>query len=388
MKNSKRLDAVQSPIIPYIGELTRNHPDTISFGQGIAFYGPPAEALTSVEKNLSNESINRYGPVAGIPELQQALIKKLKVANRIQIDQNNAVVVTAGSNMAFNTAILAITDPDDEVILPTPYYFNHEMSLTMERCKPILVPCNDDFHLNINKIKSSISSKTKAIVTISPNNPSGAVYTKQELLEINALCKQHNIYHISDEAYEDFYYDDYQHFSAASHATTQAHTISLFSFSKGYGFAGWRIGYMVIPEHLLPTVKKIQDTILISPPMISQYAAVGALSANTEFLTDKRKAMSLKREMVLNKLNKLTCLKKQPTSEGAFYTLLSIDTKQNDIQLVKTLIEKYGVATIPGSAFGIESGCFLRVSYGALSDTEINEGIERLVKGLTGSRNE
>jgi len=383
MKNSKRLDAVQSPIIPYIGELARNNPDTISFGQGIAFYGPPTEAFRNVQKCLKDESINRYGPVEGIPKLQQALINKLNVVNGIEIDSGNAVIVTAGSNMAFNTAVLAITDPGDEIILPLPYYFNHEMSLVMECCEPVLVPCNEGFHLDIEKIKSAITDKTKAIVTISPNNPSGAVYTKQELLEINLLCKNNDIYHISDEAYEDFYYEEHQHFSTASQQNTQQHTISLFSFSKGYGLAGWRIGYMLIPEHLLPAVKKIQDTILISPPVISQHAAVGALSTNTEFLNDKRSAMSVKRDMVLSKLNNLSCLKTKPISEGAFYTLLNIDVKQDDMQLAKTLIEKHGIATIPGSAFGIKNGCYLRISYGALSDQIINEGLDRLIKGLS-----
>jgi aspartate/methionine/tyrosine aminotransferase len=156
MKNSKRLDAVQSPIIPFIGQLTRSNPGTISFGQGIAFYGPPKEAFNSVQNCLSDESINRYGPVEGIPELQRSLINKLRVVNGIEVDSGNAVIVTAGSNMAFNTTVLAITDPGDEVILPLPYYFNHEMSLVMERCKPVLVPCNDDFHLDIEKIKSAI----------------------------------------------------------------------------------------------------------------------------------------------------------------------------------------------------------------------------------------
>ena len=383
MKNSKRLDVVQSPIIPYIGQLTRNNPGTISFGQGIAFYGPPSEAFDSVKQCLTDNSINRYGPVEGIPELQQALINKLKVVNGIEIDAGNAVIVTAGSNMAFNTTILAITDPGDEVILPLPYYFNHEMSLMMERCKPVLVSCNENFHLDLERINSAITDKTKAIVTISPNNPSGAVYTQQELLEINKICKEHNIYHISDEAYEDFYYEQYKHFSSASHTDTQQHTISLFSFSKGYGFAGWRIGYMVIPEHLLSAVKKIQDTILISPPVISQHAAVGALSTSADYLQDKRKAMSSKRETVLYKLTNLSCLKNKPTSEGAFYTLLNIDTRLDDMQLARTLIKKYGVATIPGSAFGIEDGCYLRLSYGALTDEKIDEGLDRIISGLT-----
>ena len=383
MKRSKRLESVQSPIIPYIGELSRNNPGTISFGQGIAFYAPPKQAFQSVEQHLDDDSINRYGPVEGIPQLQQALKNKLLKINNIQIDENNTIVVTAGSNMAFNTAILAITDPGDEVILSLPYYFNHEMSLTMELCKPILVASKGDFHLDIEKIKAAITNKTKAIVTISPNNPSGAVYSKQELVEINNLCKEHGIYHISDEAYEDFYYANNKHFSSASLKASHTHTISLFSFSKGYGFAGWRIGYMVIPKHLLAAVKKIQDTILISPPIISQFAAIGALNADTSFLAEKRSAMSTKRELVLNKLSELTCLHYPPTSEGAFYTLLNINSEIDDRQLAEQLIKTHKVATIPGSAFGIESGCYLRLSYGALSDEDILLGLNRLIEGLS-----
>ena len=382
MKNSRRLDAVQSPIIPFIGELTRKHAGAISFGQGVAFYGPPPHAFRRVQQCLADESINRYGPVEGIPELQQALVQKLKTDNGIEINAENAIVVTAGSNMAFNTAILAITDPGDEVILSLPYYFNHEMSLVMEQCKPVLVPTDKNFHLQLDKLEAAITKNTKAIVTISPNNPSGAVYTKDELIAVNDLCRQHRIYHISDEAYEDFYYDGHKHFSVASDPDTNDYTISLFSFSKGFGFAGWRIGYMVIPEHLLSAVKKIQDTILISPPVISQHAAIGALEAGESFIQSKRNAMSKKRAAVLHALADLPCLNYTPLSEGAFYVLLNIDTQMDDIQLAQSLIEKFGIASIPGSAFGINQGCYLRLSYGALSDDDIATGLERLRAGL------
>ncbi len=384
MKSSQRMEAVQAPIIPLIGALSRENPGTISFGQGVAYYGPPPEAFTKVQNHINDESINRYGPVEGIPELQQALIKKLETQNNVVINDNNIIVVTAGSNMAFNTAILAITDPSDEVILPIPYYFNHEMSLAMERCKAVLVATGKDFHLYIDKLEAAITERTKAIVTISPNNPSGAVYTKTELDAVNLLCKKHNIYHISDEAYEDFYYDKNLHYSVASNKENTEHTISLYSFSKGYGFAGWRIGYMVIPIHLFDAVKKIQDTILISPPIISQYAAIGALETGQNFLQEKRAKLQKKRNLVLNMLEKLNCLKQKPVSEGAFYTLLNIDKALNDIQLAKALIKKHKVATIPGSAFGISTGCYLRISYGALSDQDIEIGMENLINGLAG----
>lgn len=382
MKNSQRMEAVQSPVIPLIGALTRKHPGTVSFGQGIAFYGPPPQVFRKVQQCLADPSINRYGPVEGIPELQQALKHKLGTQNNIDIHNGSAIVVTAGSNMAFNTAILAVTDPGDDVILPLPYYFNHEMSLTMERCRPVPVSTDESFHLRLEQIEAVITEKTKAIVTISPNNPSGAVYTRDELVAVNDLCRQHHIYHISDEAYEDFCYDRHSHFSVASNRDACDCTISLFSFSKGYGFAGWRIGYMVIPEHLSDAVKKIQDTILISPPMVSQYAALGALEAGMEFIEPKRKAMSKKRNIVLEMLTEIACLKNAPASEGAFYVMLGIDSPMEDLQLVKSLITEFGVATIPGSAFGIHQDCHIRLSYGALPDHEIETGLKRLKRGL------
>ena len=376
------MEAVQNPIIPLIGTWTRKYPGTVSFGQGIADYGPPPQAFHRVRKCLADPSINKYGPVEGMRELQLAIERKLLARNSIEIHDGNSIVVTAGSNMAFNTAILAITDPGDEVILPLPYYFNHEMSLVMERCKPIAVPTDENYHLRLEQIENAITAKTRAIVTISPNNPSGAVYTRDELMAVNDLCRQHRIYHISDEAYEDFCYDSYNHFSVASDSTACKHTISLFSFSKGYGFAGWRIGYMVVPKHLSNAINKIQDTVLISPPMVSQHAAIGALEAGSGFIESKLHSMSKKRHIALELLEEISCLKTTPKSEGAFYIMLNIDSSLNDLELVKLLIAEFGVATLPGSAFGIHQGCHIRLSYGALQNDEVVTGIKRLKQGL------
>lgn len=375
--------AVQSPVIPLVGMLARKHRGTISFGQGIAFYGPPPEVFRRVRQCLENPAINRYGPVEGIPELQQALKQKLDAKNRIRIGEDSAIVVTAGSNMAFNTAILAICDPGDEVIVPLPYYFNHEMSLVMEHCTPVTVSTDENYHVRLEGIEAAITDKTRAIATISPNNPSGTVYTREELVGVNELCRKHHLYHISDEAYEDFCYDQHRHHSAASNPESCAHTISLFSFSKGYGLAGWRVGYMVIPRALLDAVKKIQDTILISPPMVSQHAALGALEAGQKFIKSKSKHMAQKRDLMLDGLASITCLKNEPVSEGAFYVMLELDSSAKDMELVQSLIMEYGVATLPGSAFGLYEGCHLRLSFGALSDDEIRTGLERLKKGLS-----
>ncbi|MBW4679028.1 MAG: pyridoxal phosphate-dependent aminotransferase [Microcoleus vaginatus WJT46-NPBG5] len=377
-----RMQAVQSPIIPVVGELIRAYPGTISLGQGVVYYGPPAAAFEQIPQFLANPDNHKYKPVAGIPQLVEAIAAKLKVENNIDINAQRCIVVTAGSNMGFMNAILAITSPGDEIIIQTPYYFNHEMAITMASCVPVPVATDNNYQLRLDAIERAITEKTRAIVTISPNNPTGAVYPSEALRAVNEICCRHGIYHISDEAYEYFTYNGVKHFSAGSIPKSNAHTISLYSLSKAYGFASWRIGYMVIPEHLLIAVKKIQDTILICPPVISQYAAVGVLQIGAGYCYEKLRTITEVRETVLAKLSIISDVCTVPPTDGAFYFLLKIHTQQSDMELVEGLIREHGVAVIPGTTFGIKDGCYLRVAYGALQQKTASEGITRLVCGL------
>jgi len=377
-----RMNGIQSPIIPVIGELIKNSPGTISLGQGVVHYQPPETASSLLPKFLAEPKNHLYQAVVGLPELLTALGTKLSKFNGIDINEKNAIVVTAGSNMGFINAILAITSPGDEIILNTPYYFNHEMAIKMAGCHPILVPTDTDYQLMPLAIAAAITDKTRSVVTISPNNPTGVVYSEVALRQVNQICREKGIYHISDEAYEYFTYNGVKHFSPGAFLDSNRHTISLFSLSKAYGFASWRIGYMVIPQHLLTAVKKVQDTILICPPVVSQYAALGALQAKDNYLKDNITAIAQVREIVINELHNLIDLCTITPANGAFYFFLKVHTKMNDLELVKKLIQEYKIAVIPGTTFGIEQGCYLRVAYGALPADTAKSGIERLVKGL------
>lgn len=376
------MQAVQSPIIPVVGELIRNCPGTISLGQGVVYYGPPPQAFEQIPQFLADPENHKYKPVQGIAPLLDVIKAKLTVENGIDINAQRCIVVTAGGNMGFANAILAIASPGDEIILQTPYYFNHEMAVTMASCRPVLVATDANYQLRPDAIRQAITDKTRAVVTISPNNPTGAVYPQQALREVNEICRQHGIYHISDEAYEYFTYNDVQHFSPGAISGSSRHTISLYSLSKAYGFASWRIGYMVIPEHLLVAVKKIQDTILICPPVISQYAALGALQAGVDYCREKLHAIAGVRQIAIEQLDRLRDLCTIPPADGAFYFLLRVHTKLNAMELVERLIREHGVAVIPGTTFGIEDGCYLRVAYGSLQKETAAEGIGRLVRGL------
>lgn len=386
MPESLRLRATQSPIIPVIADLIRAHPGTISLGQGVVGYGPPPRAFAAIDHFHADPANHKYQPVAGIAPLLGAIEQKLLAENRIRVGgaHGNRLMVTAGGNQAFMNAVLAIADPGDEFILPTPYYFNQEMAITMVNCRPVLVPTDANCQLDVTALRAAITPRTRAIVTVSPNNPSGAVYPAEALRAVNALCAERGIYHISDEAYEYFTYDGAEHFSAASLPGSAAHTISLFSLSKSYGFASWRIGWMVFPDELEPAMRKIQDTLLICPPVISQFAAVGALAAGAAYVREKLGAIAEVRALVARELGGLTAdgVCEVPHSQGAFYFLLRVQSDQPPLALAEKLIRQHAVAVIPGNAFGLDHGCHLRVAYAALAKDTVAEGAGRLARGL------
>jgi aspartate/methionine/tyrosine aminotransferase len=375
------MDAVQAPIIPTLGEWIRQTPGTISLGQGMVAYGPPPEALDAIPRFLSSSDAHGYGPVEGAPELVGALEAKLTRENGLDLSKSR-VVVTAGGNMAFVNAVLAVADLGDEVILQAPFYFNHEMAIVMAGCRAVAVPTDDRYQLQVDRIRDAITPRTRAIVTISPNNPTGAVYPVEDLAAVNQLCAERGLWHIHDEVYEYFTYGGARHVSPGAAPGAGAHTISLFSLSKAYGFASWRIGYMVIPETLWMAVNKIQDTILICPPHVSQAAAIGALAAGRPYCDRHVRTIAAVRDLVLARLAEVSDVCEAPSADGAFYCLLRVHTAMPAMTLAERLTREHRVATAPGTAFGLEKGCYLRVSYGALAPETVEQGMGRLVTGL------
>src|SRR5688572_16521339 len=258
-----RMARIQAPIVAVVGEWIRQTPGTISLGQGVVHYGPPPAAIDAVRAALGHAATHEYQAVAGLPELRERIAAKLAAENGVDVSRGSRVMVTAGANMAFMHAVMATTMPGDEVILPVPFYFNHEMAVEMAGCRAIRVPTDEHYQLRVDAIAAAITSRTRSVITISPNNPSGAVLRERQLRDVNALCRDRGLYHFADEAYEYFTYGSARHVSPGSFPDAAAHTLSMYSLSKAYGFAGWRIGYIVYPEHLDAAMVKSQDTILI-----------------------------------------------------------------------------------------------------------------------------
>jgi len=376
------MDAVQAPIIPVVAAIIRETPGTISLGQGIVHYGPPPAALEAARAAIGVQATHEYQADAGLPILIDRIAAKLGRENGIDVARGRRIVVTAGSNMAFMHAVLTITQPGDEIILNVPFYFNHEMATEMAGCRAVRVRTDGAYQLRLDAIRAAITDRTRAIVTVSPNNPSGAVLTEASLHAVNTLCSERGLYHISDEAYEYFTYGDARHVSAGSFPGSAPHTISMYSLSKAYGMAGWRVGYMAYPEHLEDAMLKSQDTIIVCAAIVAQMAACAALDVGRSYCEPHVRELAEVRRLVVDQLSALAPLVELPAADGGFYCLLRVHTAIDPMTLCERLIRRHRVAVLPGPSFGMDDGCYLRVAYGALQKETVAEGVGRLVSGL------
>lgn len=380
-----RLAAVDAPIIPHLAALARRHADPFSFGQGVAFFPPPPAAHAGVEAFWRQSSPHGYGPAAGLDELVEALGAKFTRENGFcGVGDTQRVLVTAGANMAFLTALLAVTDPGDEVLLPLPWYFNHEMAVRIADCTPVGVPPAAGLRPDPAALEAAITPRTRVLVTVSPNNPAGIVYTPAELSALNRIAASHGLWHISDETYEYFLYDGAQHLSPG--APGNAHTLTLGSFSKAFGMASWRVGYLLAPATLYPALLKVQDTNLICAPHVSQYAALGALAAGPSWPRRHLGTLATHAARLRHALQRLgDRVLEIVGGEGSLYFLVRLASTLCPVRLAERLVEAHGVVTLPGSAFGLNQGCWLRISFGALSEHGLEQGLDRLVRGLAAS---
>ncbi len=383
LTSSARAAGVQLPMVPTVTSWIAETPGAISLGQGMVGFGPPEAAMTAIPALVARPETHRYQPDPGIPELRQAFADKLQRENHIRVAPERRIMVTAGSNQAFLNTVLCICDPGDEVILLTPYYFNHEMAIALAGCRAVCVPTDASYQPRPDAIDAAITDRTRAVVTVSPNNPTGAVYSRELLTAINQLCARRGIFHVSDEAYEYFTFDGAEHFSPGSLGGDE-HTISLYSLSKAYGFAGWRVGFSVTPEALYDDLLKIQDSNSICAAAISQMIAVELLRIGRAYCDDKLVEIAAVRARALEMLGGISERVTIPEACGAFYFLARVDPApaRTATELCERLAREHGVGVIPGETFGMTDGCYLRISYGALTMETAVEGLSRLIGGL------
>jgi aspartate/methionine/tyrosine aminotransferase len=393
-----RLEAVCDPVIPRLGEWLRRRPDTLSLAQGMVDWAPPETVRQAVREALEQPgaALDRYGATWGEPELLEAVTRQLRQSTGLDLDGAQPLVTT-GSNMAFAALAQVICDPGSEVILPLPAYFNHAMAVQLAGGVPVGVEAGPIPDPEV--LAAAITPRSRAIVTVSPNNPSGVVIPEAVLRAINGLCAARGLLHISDEAYGPFVFGTVPAFSPGSLSGAAAHTATLHSLSKTYGMAGWRIGYAAVPTTLRPALAKVLDTVQICPTAISQRAALAALTTDPSWVRERVATLAPRRAQLLAAVEGWRQdglpVRLWAMPDGAFYGLLVVEgqtpaaggpPRQDSDGLMEQLALRDGVATVSGDTFGlaIPGACVLRLSYGSLQEPQLGRALERLGEGLRG----
>ena len=349
--------------------------DVCGFGAGEPDFDTPEHIKRAAIEALE-AGFTKYTPSAGIPELRQAIADKLAADNGLTY-RAGQVVVSNGAKHACYNAILATCQPGDEVIIPGPYWVSYPDMVRLVGAESVIVPTSErnGWKMRPEDFENAMTPRTKMLIMNSPGNPTGSVYTREELEAIINVAAEEDIYVLSDEIYEKLVYDDAKHVSIAS-LSKEAYdlTITINGFSKSYAMTGWRLGYLAAPDAVARAVDSIQSHTSSNPSSFSQYGALAALKGDQQPLADMREEFDMRRNYMFDRLSKIsnvTAIKPQ----GAFYILVNISqlglTSQN---FADRLLSKANVAVVPGAAFGDDRT--VRFSYATSLDV-IKKGLDR-----------
>ncbi|MFQ5963056.1 MAG: pyridoxal phosphate-dependent aminotransferase [Candidatus Scalinduaceae bacterium] len=365
--------------------------DVIGFSAGEPDFDTPDYIKLAAIESLKS-GFTKYTPTSGILELKEAICEKLRRENNINYTPQQ-VMVSCGAKQAIYNCILALCNEGDEVLVPSPYWVSYPEQIVLARGAPVFIKTTDEkkFKITIDDIKRNISDRTKLLIINSPCNPTGTVYTEEELYEITRFAIKEGLYIISDEIYEKILYDGVKHFSPASFGKEfKKNIITINGFSKSFSMTGWRIGYTAGPEDIIKAATLIQDHSTSCPNSFTQKAAVAALKGDKDITINMITEFEKRRRYIVEKLNNMdgiTCL----LPKGAFYVFPKVSdlfgrsiadqTANTSIELVSLILDKAKIAFVPGECFG--SGSHVRISY-AVSFNNIKKGIDRLEKLLLG----
>ena len=387
-KKAQRIEAsVTLAITAKAKEMKENGIDVISFGAGEPDFNTPANIINAAIKAME-EGNTKYTNVNGILPLREAICKKFKEDNGL-IYKPSQIVVSTGAKQSLANVFLAILNPGDEVIVPNPYWVSYPELIGLADGKAVFVESDETSSYKFTKenLEKVVTEKTKAIILNTPNNPTGTIYNKEELIEIAEFAKKHDLIIVSDEMYEKLVYDGEKHISIASVSDdAYERTIVINGLSKSYAMTGWRLGYCGASEKIAKLMTNIQSHMTSNVCSITQYAAVEALNGPQDKVKEMIVEFERRRNYMaktLEEMNNLSIIKPQ----GAFYIMINIDKclgkeingeRINDsMDFSAKLLEHEKVAVIPGKAFGLDN--YVRVSY-ATSMESIEKGLERINK--------
>jgi len=352
--------------------------DVCSFSAGEPDFDTPAHIKAAAAKAL-DEGKTKYGPAAGEPKLREAIAHKLKHDNGLNYKAENVLVTNGGKHSLYNL-IVALIDPGDEVIIPSPYWLSYPEMVTLVGGKSVIVEtdASTGYKITPEQLKKAITPKTKLFVLNSPSNPTGMVYTPGEIKALAQVIVDADIYVVSDEIYEKILYDGIEHISIGSLGEEIfSRTLISNGFAKGYSMTGWRLGYLAGPLDVIKAASNIQGHSTSNVCTFAQYGAIAALESSQDCVEEMRQAFAKRRQVMFERLNAIPGLS-TAKPDGAFYLFPDISkTGLKSLEFCNAILESHQVALIPGVAFGADKN--IRLSYATDMET-IEKGMDRLEK--------
>jgi aminotransferase len=337
-----------------IREMTRlaTRAGAINLGQGMPDFDPPEEVKEAACRAI-RDGFNQYSITWGVPALRQAIAAKARAFNGIECDADSHITVCCGATECMMATMLALIDQGDEVVIFQPFYENYGPDAQLTGARPVWVPLRPpDWRFDPQELRAAFSPRTKAVIVNTPNNPTGRVFTRDELSQIAALCQEFNAFALSDEIYEYIRYGDVPHTSIATLPGMAERTVTISGLSKTFSMTGWRLGYCIAPPAITDGIRKAHDFLTVGAPHPLQIAGAAALALPQSYYDSLRDHYARGREVLLGYLRQAGFEFQEP--EGAYYVMTDItpfDTGWDDTQFVRWMIENVGVSAVPGSSF-------------------------------------
>lgn len=347
---SKRTKTFTDSVIRRMTRIANEY-DAINLSQGFPDFDPPKEILNRLEQ-VAHEDYNQYAITWGAQNFRDALAKKQSKYMNLDLDSNKNIVVTCGSTEAMMAAMMRVCDPNDKVIVFSPFYENYGADSILCGANPIYVPLHPPvFNFDKEELENAFKQNPKALILCNPSNPCGKVFSKEELEYIACLAVKYDTYVITDEVYEHIVYAPYKHTYFASLPGMFERTISCSSLSKTYSITGWRLGYCIAPENIIEQIKKVHDFLTVGAAAPLQEAAVVGLEFSDAYYDELQKLYTHKKDLFLNGLKELNIPHTEP--QGAYYVMVDISEfgYDSDLDFCVDLIKNVGVAAVPGSSF-------------------------------------
>ena len=382
MNTSNRVNQIKKSAIHEMTRLSKQYDDVAFLSWAKPTTGTPKHINDAVIYAIKNDLTGGYSQSEGLPELREEIVIKLKRDNNIDANISQ-IIVTVGAIEGLAASVMATIDPGDEVILPTPTYSTHITQVRLASGTPVLVPLieKNSFALDIDAVKKTITSKTKAIMFCSPNNPTGTVFSEEILRKLAEIALENDLMIITDEAYEYFVFDDEKHFSIASIPEVKKNVITNYTFTKTYAMTGWRIGYLHADEEIITQVKKVHIPFSICAPVASQYAAIAALKGSQKCVEDFRLHYLETRNLMCERLDNLNSVFEYNKPGGSYLMFPEIlgERGKDSVEFSTKLLKEAKVSTTPGIAFGPTGENHIRLSF-CVPEEMINKAFDRMEK--------